>query len=759
VRNLSLALKIGVLVSVLVVAGAAIAVVGTHQASEMDERFERLVGQSSRAIVLAEAARVDLLQSIRAEKNAVLVVNKDQAVRFAEHARQERKELKQGCQELARLIDMGPASREGKTLAEFNRAAEEFSRNQEEVLRLAVVKANWDGARLLYQDIGPRAQDAEEFVASLREGGGAESSSTTRPAENTRQDAKVAAGRDMLGRLYGILYDLAHHLRKSDDKDLNRLDIELRSRISAFQESLWRMSALLNDNERSRGSAVLSALETVKAQAARVQDFSRANSDLKALELTTTKTVELADRCDDVMSELIAALTDRLQEERRDADHQNHVGQAVVLSTGGLGLLIGLTIALLLIRSITRPVDHGVRVFEAIASGDLTQRMNLDRRDEIGRLGTASDHMAEALCNTVTQIRALGAHLGESAGDLSGVSHDLLAQSHEMATQAETVAAGTEQLSSNISSMAAAAEQMSVNVASISSASEEVSVNVGTISASAESASRNVGSVAEAIGQITTSLQDVARDARQGSKMTQEAREMAVAANQAMHQLNQAANEITKVTDVIKTIAIQTNLLALNATIEATSAGEAGRGFAVVAGEIKDLANQSGQSAEEIARKIESVQASTCEAVKVIENVARSIGDINTSAGRISEAVSVQTETAGRITRDVAQARKGVEDIARSIAEVAKGANDASGNTAEAAKAANDVSRNAAEAANASQSISSNIHGVSEATRQNNASAVKVDEAAKCLKDIAARLQRSVEHFKTGSQPSAVNHV
>jgi methyl-accepting chemotaxis protein len=759
VRNVSLTSKIGVLVAVLVISGGAIAIVGARQVADLDERFERVVDQSCRAIILAEAARVDLLQSIRAEKNAVLVVSKERAAAFAETAREERKELKINSQELGRLIGTGLTSREGKAYSDFIRAEEEFSRNQEEVLRLAVVKANWEGARLLHQEIGRRAQDVEDFIASLREAGGADPSATTRSAEFQRNGSKAAAGRELVGRLYGVLYNLSQHLRLTDEKDMTRLELELRSSISAFQESLWRLAASLSENERLRGGAVLSGLESLKGQAEQIQNYSRANTDLRAIQLTTSTTVELADRCDGAMIELITALSDRLQEEKRDADRQNHAGQRVVLATGAAGLLIGLMFSVVLIRSITRPVNDGVRVFEALAAGDLTRRMNLDRRDEIGRLGAASDHMAVALCDTVKQIRAVAAQLGGSANELSGVSHDLLAQSHEVATQAETVAAGTEQLSSNISSMAAAAEQMSVNVSSISSASEEVSVNVATISASAESASRSVGSVAEAIGRISGSLQDVARDARQGSTMTQEAREMAVAATRAMQQLDQAANEITKVTDVIKTIAIQTNLLALNATIEATSAGEAGRGFAVVAGEIKDLANQSGQSAEEIARKIEGVQACTCEAVTVIENVARSIGEINTSAGRISEAVGVQTQTATQIAGDVAQARKGVEDIARSIAEVAKGANDASGNTAEAAKAATDVSRNATEAASASQSISSNIHGVSEATRQSNASAVRVDEAARRLKEIAVKLQRSVEQFNTGVQVAAADHV
>jgi methyl-accepting chemotaxis protein len=206
---------------------------------------------------------------------------------------------------------------------------------------------------------------------------------------------------------------------------------------------------------------------------------------------------------------------------------------------------------------------------------------------------------------------------------------------------------------------------------------------------------------------------------------------------------------------VIKSIALQTNLLALNATIEATSAGEAGKGFAVVAGEIKELASQSGQSAEEIARKIESVQASTREAVKVIESIVQFIGQLNVSAARISDAVEGQTRTANQILAEAASARKGVEEIARSIAEVAKGATDVSGNTAEASKAATDVSRNASEAATAAQSISPNIHGVSDATRQNSASAARVNEAAAQLKQIARELQRNISHFKTGGSAVA----
>ncbi len=747
-KNLPLAAKMTIMVLILLATTVTLAVTGLKQLSSL-ARFGSLVDQTIEETALAAMARRDFLLAVRAEKNAVLIEDKARASEFADTARKSLSSVKESRDGLRKLLGADAGKSEGKALSDLDRAIEEFEKNQKEVLRLAVQKANVEGKGVLNKELHQRAHDAEEFVASLSEPGAEGPSPTTLPASPR---PAAMAGQQLIGRLYDLLYHVDLHLDAADEKEKVRMDAELRPRIIAVQESLRRLSVLLSEAERSRGASVLASLESLKPQVTRIQDLSHTNSDAYARDLTVTKTVEFADRCDDTLAELVKLLRQDLETESSELADALGMGRTVITWTAVVGGLIALLLAMLMIRSITKPVEEGVQVFQAIAAGDLTRRMSLNRRDEIGRLAAASDSMAESICQVVRQIRTVAGRLGESAGELSDVSHDLLSQSQEMTTQAESVAAGTEQTSSNISGMAAAAEEMSVNIAGISSASEEVSVNVGNISATADEASRRVGSVTDAIARITASLQEVARDARQGSQMTQQARDMAAAANRAMQQLSQAAGEITKVTDVIKSIALQTNLLALNATIEATSAGEAGKGFAVVAAEVKELAGQSAQSAEEIARKIESVQSSTCEAVKVIEEVARFVGEVNVSAARISEAVDQQTQTANQIASDVAGARKGVDNIARSIAEVAKGANDVSSNTAEVSKAATDVSRNAAEAARAAEIISSNIHGVSEATRQNSASSTQVNEASRQLRELAAELQRSVARFNTDGQ-------
>jgi methyl-accepting chemotaxis protein len=743
VKNLKLSVKVAILIAVLLATALIVAVVGVVQLSRLDARFDQMANTTSRALWLSGDGRIELLSAVRGEKNAILIPDKAQAAEFADQARQAVNHLEEITSELESVIGVNASTPEGRAVSELGRANEDFEKNDKDLLRLAVLKSNVEGQRIVNEEFYHQSRDLEDFLAGLSRTG--ENGSATTPAES-RISAQTA-GRQVLDRLYELMFLLTLHINSSDDQEMTRLEGEIRQDLVMLQDATRRFSSSLNESERSEISPVLSSIEGIKPRVAVVEQLSRTNSDNLARNMSITQGIAVGNRSTALLDEVRKALKQRLADDAREVAAAASTGREIVIATGAAGGLISLVLAVLIIRSITRPIGEGVKVFEAMAGGDLTRRLNLDRRDEIGRLSAASDRMASALSGIVTQIRAVAGRLGASAGELAKVSTDLVSQSHEMTTQAESVAAGTEQMSTNVSTMAAAAEQMSVNVSGISSASEEVSVNVGSIVQSADATSRSVGSVAESIARITSSLKDVARDAKRGSQITQQAQELAAAATGTMRQLDQAASEITKVTEVIKSIALQTNLLALNATIEATSAGEAGKGFAVVASEVKELASQSAQSAEDIARKIELVQSSTREAVKVIENVAQFVGQVNVSAGRISEAVDGQTQSAGQIESAVDEARQGVESIARSISEVGKGATDVSRNTSEAAGAATDVSRNASEAARAAETISSNIQGVSEATRLSTASAARLNDAAKQLNQLASELQQIVSRF------------
>ncbi|MDM8515168.1 methyl-accepting chemotaxis protein [Desulfobacterales bacterium HSG16] len=356
-------------------------------------------------------------------------------------------------------------------------------------------------------------------------------------------------------------------------------------------------------------------------------------------------------------------------------------------------LVIALIILWIIVKGmITEKIKQTVKFAKAIAQGDMSGRMTFNTQDEIGELGEAMNKSARDLADMLLQIK-------ENAENLAGSSEEMSAVSTQLASRSEETSIG-------IDTVASAVEQMSVNAQGVSSTAEQMS----TI----------INSIASAIEEMSSSIGDIAKNAKQGSDISQKAMEMSNSATKTINDLGQAANEIGEVTEVIKQIAQQTNLLALNATIEAASAGNAGKGFAVVASEIKELANQSGQSAEDIARRIKGVQSSTKETTQAIGNISGIISEIDKSSNMISQSVEQQTITSNEISASVQQANDGVRTIASSIAEMAKGVND--------------ISESAGIASNNVTDISSGIK--------------QVETSSGELANVAAQLQEMADRFK-----------
>lgn len=381
-------------------------------------------------------------------------------------------------------------------------------------------------------------------------------------------------------------------------------------------------------------------------------------------------------------------------------------------------------IALFLLRRITTgvvgPLAQVADLAADLAEGDLSKRLNLNRDDEIGTLAAALDQSCASLSVMIREITSNSEMQASAAQEMSSVSAQLAATSEEMNAQAESVAGAT--------------EQMSVSINAMASASEEMSVNIQTVSSTAEQMSQNMNSIASSVEQMSTSIEDVALNAKDGSVIARQAMEMSGSATKIMDVLGKAAREIGEVTSLIKRIADQTNLLALNATIEAASAGDAGKGFAVVANEIKELANQSGQAANEIAKRVKGVQGNASSAVEAISTITEIIERMNDASNVISKSVEEQTSTALEISDSVQQATAGITNIATSIAELARGAND--------------VSKSAAEAARGVTEVSANIQGLSRAASESNSGAQQVNQTAAELARISSQLREVAGRFK-----------
>jgi len=322
-------------------------------------------------------------------------------------------------------------------------------------------------------------------------------------------------------------------------------------------------------------------------------------------------------------------------------------------------VIISILIGIFLTSSITRPLNAVVNVISKIeGSGDMTVRTGLERKDELGVLSKALDNLASRLQTIFRNLRQTSDTLASSAEELSSIG--------------KQVTNATEKVNSNISIMASGAEQASANANDVAGTAEEMSTNMNTMATSVE--------------ELSASINQIANNAGDANKIASEATVKSGDATNVMNKLGTAAKEIGQVTDVIKKIADKTNLLALNATIEAASAGDAGKGFAVVAGEIKELANQSARSADDIARRIGDIQVGAGEAVTVMNGVSEIITRINNSVEVITSHVDQQTKASNEIASNVAQANMGAKRVSSAIGEVAKGSKDMARSAGEIAK-------------------------------------------------------------------------
>ncbi|MBF0200209.1 MAG: methyl-accepting chemotaxis protein [Desulfamplus sp.] len=359
----------------------------------------------------------------------------------------------------------------------------------------------------------------------------------------------------------------------------------------------------------------------------------------------------------------------------------------VVLHAAGIILFF-------IVGSITRPIVNAADMLRDISGGegDLTKRLDVTTRDEIGRLAVYFNKFVQKLQSIIGDIAGNADTVASSAAELSAVSTQTAHSVQTMSGRTSTVAAAAEESSTNTVNLAAIIEQAAANLSSVASATEEMSATIGEIAANSEKA-RSISRSAGEETAVMTSL---------------------------MQQLGDAAKEIGKVTDTINDISSQTNLLALNATIEAARAGEAGKGFAVVAGEIKELAKQTAGATEEIKARIQEVQTRTETAVDNIGKISGIVQDV----GQIITEIAASIEEQSAVTRDVA------------------------GNIAQASSGVDEASVGISDIAGVSQTMSRDIADINDAAGEIRTGGEQVQSSASELSQLAGQLKDLAGQFK-----------
>ncbi|PZR54151.1 methyl-accepting chemotaxis protein [Xylanimonas oleitrophica] len=341
---------------------------------------------------------------------------------------------------------------------------------------------------------------------------------------------------------------------------------------------------------------------------------------------------------------------------------ENTEGSAEIASTvvrmlvvGVLGVVLSVVFVLLLTRSITRRMHVLRGALERAAAGDLTPPPAVGGNDEIATL-------AQTLSVTLERQREVIAGVTETSAWV-----------------------------------ASAAQELSAGSGQVAAGAEETSAQAGVVAAAAEQVSRNVQAVAAGAEQMGASIREIAQNAAEAAKVAAQATAATKDANEAVSRLGSSSEEIGNVVKVITSIAEQTNLLALNATIEAARAGDAGKGFAVVAGEVKDLAQETAKATEDIARRVEAIQADTTGAVGVIGLIDQIVAQINDFQLTIASAVEEQTATTNEMSRSVSEAAAGSGEIAANITGVAASASQSSQTLGQIGSSVEDLARMAAD--------------------------------------------------------------
>ncbi len=402
---------------------------------------------------------------------------------------------------------------------------------------------------------------------------------------------------------------------------------------------------------------------------------------------TITQKINLLKKVEDYLSTNI-----RNQAKSLAASQKMRITVSLIL----FGIVTALCLFLLIF--ITSLILQGIRQATAVAlelaegEGDLTKRMNLNTKDEIGMLGQAIDKMLDNLSAMVKQIQEITTSLDNSNSELTAVSGEMNEATENVAGRASMVAA----------------------------AAEEMSANMDTVTIAVEDASHNVASVATSTEEIASISEEIAKNTEKAREITTKAVSQAANSSDRVNELGRAADEIGKVTETITEISEQTNLLALNATIEAARAGEAGKGFAVVANEIKELAKQTADATLEIKTRIEGIQKSTKGTVSEIEEISKVINEINEIVTGISSSVETQTTTTTAIAGNINQASQGIME----------------------------VTENVSQASTVSREVAQDIAEVDQSSGQVLENTTNVIKTAEQLNTLAGQLQHLVGNFK-----------
>jgi methyl-accepting chemotaxis protein len=432
------------------------------------------------------------------------------------------------------------------------------------------------------------------------------------------------------------------------------------------------LAATLDAARQQEVRTMMSQLGAYEAKAAKLAAYHGSNHALTTAEgkEAVATAIEAAGELSRTSEPLATAYSASADAAAARAKHALDQTITISLIVGLASVVAGLGFSAAVARSIANPIRAITQAMRSLAMGDLSVRIPAGQRHELGAMADALRSFHE---QALENRRLVEAQVREREEAQEAKRQALVNMADKIEQEAgeavEQVRKLTGAMTRTAGNMAGTAARTGQNAAEAAAAASQTLTTAQTVASAAE--------------QLTTSINEINRQVAKSSEVARDAVAAGEGARGSIAMLSTQAAAIGKVAEMIADIAARTNLLALNATIEAARAGDAGKGFAVVASEVKQLANQTARSTEEISRQIDAVRGATDAAVDAVQRIVATISEIE----RISTSVAAAVEEQGAATAE----------IARSVVETAKAANQVSQRTDEVRGAAEESDRQAGE--------------------------------------------------------------
>ncbi len=406
--------------------------------------------------------------------------------------------------------------------------------------------------------------------------------------------------------------------------------------------------------------------------------------------------------------------------------------RSAIIAIGIVALIIGIGLAWLISRSIIKPLHRAFAVVGEYGKGDtrdqdlpMGDKVNCSSLNNCGQKncpsygqegycwvetgtfgpnpvcikltgGTFSDCRECKVYRAKDEITELGSVLVGMAKSLQGRSELAEAIARGDLTQDVLVTSSNDQLGNALKIMLEGLRDM---VGNIQVAGEQIATGAGQVSDASQALSQGATESASSLEEVTASMNMMAGQVRTNAENASTANQLSSESKQAaekgdrqmaemvqaMEEINQAGQNISKIIKVIDEIAFQTNLLALNAAVEAARAGQHGKGFAVVAEEVRNLAARSAKAAEETAELIEGSVALTDRGAQMAQQTAMALKEIMTGANKVSDLL----EEIAAASNDQAQ---GISQVTTGLAQIDQVTQQNTASAEESAAAAEELS-------------------------------------------------------------------